>query len=280
MCRVSLLVSHEAYFCVSIAVESCHNSRMEPLPLNNDFEPLARPKPGVLIAVEGIDGAGKTTQVEFLERVLIKIGVAFTRSKEPTDGIWGRKVRESAKNGRLPLAEELEAFVEDRKEHLRDKIFPALRAGHVVVLDRYFYSTIAYQGSRGGDLDAIAKQMREFAPEPDVVLLLDVPAGVGISRVADSRGDTPNAFEQKGALEAARRAFLDLAATSKNVAKIDASPDVKTVSRRVFDVLFDGVMKEKYCAKPWGCDELICGYRFNRECSFVEFRALAYKLLK
>jgi dTMP kinase len=65
------------------------------------------------------------------------------RSKEPTDGPWGQKIRQSAQTGRMSVEDELHAFTEDRKEHVRDLILPALTAGKAVVLDRYFYSTIA-----------------------------------------------------------------------------------------------------------------------------------------
>ena len=64
---------------------------------------------------------------------------------------WGRKIRESATTGRMTLADELEAFVQDRQQHIRELILPSLQAGKVVILDRYFYSTIAYQGARGAD---------------------------------------------------------------------------------------------------------------------------------
>lgn len=65
MCRVSLLVSHEAYFCVSIAVEPCHNGHMDHLPLNNGVDPLAKLNPDDL----AVESAGKTTQVDFLDRI-------------------------------------------------------------------------------------------------------------------------------------------------------------------------------------------------------------------
>src|SRR5688572_19594551 len=84
---------------------------------------------GILVAVEGIDGAGKTTQVRMLEERLRLAGMDVVASKEPTDGKWGRKVRQSATTGRLPLEEETEAFVEDRKEHVANLVVPSLEAG-------------------------------------------------------------------------------------------------------------------------------------------------------
>lgn len=84
------------------------------------------PATGILIAVEGIDGAGKTTQVEFLCRALASVDEIVTRSKEPTDGPHGRRLRESAKNGRMAPHDELATFIEDRREHVEAVIRPAL----------------------------------------------------------------------------------------------------------------------------------------------------------
>lgn len=238
-----------------------------------------KPTTGILIAIEGIDGAGKTTQVDFLEQALTRMKVAFTRSKEPTNGPWGQKIRQSAKTGRLPLAEEIEAFVEDRKEHLRGVVYPALEQGNIVVLDRYFFSTIAYQGSRGGDVAVIERQMRAFAPNPDAVILLDVPPDVGIGRISDGRGEEPNAFEDRSNLKGARAVFRDLAEHHANIHLIDATPPARDVSRKIFDILFDGILKEKFCAKSWDCDVLHCGFRHSGDCDWFEFRRRAYALL-
>ena len=83
----------------------------------------------------------------------------------------------------MSLADELHTFVMDRREHVRNVVGPALAAGSVVILDRYFYSTIAYQGEAGGSVETItADMLREF-PVPDVVFLIDVPPAVGLSRV-------------------------------------------------------------------------------------------------
>src|SRR5262245_17040505 len=135
---------------------------------------------GIFIVLEGIDGAGKTTQTNNLCAFLDTAGEPYLRSKEPTDGPWGQKIRRSATNGRMTLQEELTAFIEDRKEHLREKIIPALSDGETVILDRYLYSTIAYQGSRGGDVSQIAPKVLADAREPDIVLLLDVSPAIGI----------------------------------------------------------------------------------------------------
>src|SRR6266550_1777 len=109
------------------------------------------PPPGFLLVLEGIDGAGKSTLLHKLAEYCAGRGLAVVVSKEPTDGPWGRKLRESAQSGRLSLEEELELFLKDRAEHVKGLILPALSEGKVVLLDRYYLSTAAYQGARGAD---------------------------------------------------------------------------------------------------------------------------------
>jgi len=198
---------------------------------------MKRTDPGILIAFEGIDGAGKTTQVELLTQHFVAAGRSVIRSKEPTDGVWGQKIRTSAKTNRMTLKDELNAFIEDRKEHLRDKILPALAKGQVVILDRYFYSTIAYQGSRGGEVEAITAQMLASAPEPDIVFLIDVAPEVGLARIRQGRGEVPNAFETLANLQAVRAVFLALAKKFANIATIDGTATAEEVHQAVVQQL-------------------------------------------
>src|SRR3954465_15806456 len=88
---------------------------------------------GLLVAFEGIDGAGKTTQARRLRALLDQQGLAVLSTKEPTGGPWGVKIRGSAREGRLSAAAELEAFLEDRREHVAKELAPALSAGTVVI---------------------------------------------------------------------------------------------------------------------------------------------------
>jgi dTMP kinase len=187
--------------------------------------------PGVLIAVEGIDGAGKTTQVRLLALALERLGELVVTSKEPTDGPWGRKIRESAAKGRLSLDEELTAFVNDRIEHVRNLIQPALADGKTVILDRYFYSTIAYQGSRGRDIGQLKASMEKIAPLPDVVFLLDVSPAEGIRRISESRNERPNEFEKIETLTRVREAFN--AIPEPRIARIDGGRPVDEVHEAV-----------------------------------------------
>ena len=190
---------------------------------------------GLLIAVEGIDGAGKTSVAALLAQYCGERGIACALSKEPTSLKWGRELRRSASTGRLTLEDELALFRKDREMHVAGTIRPALEQRHVVIVDRYYWSTAAYQGARGADPAAIIADHESFAPRPDVFLLLDVPVEQGLERIR-RRGDEPNAFEKASALEKARHIFLDLAASSPGHSlRVDASASVRDVSRRCLE---------------------------------------------
>jgi dTMP kinase len=167
------------------------------------------PPRGLLIVVEGIDGAGKSTVVKRLEKLFLKKKKPVVLSREPTNGPWGRKLRESAQTGRLSLEDELDLFIRDRREHVETLIEPALAAGKSVILDRYYFSTAAYQGARGADPEAVLQENERFAPQPDLVLLLDVAPSDGRARIR-ARGDQPDGFEGSDYLAQVREVFLSI----------------------------------------------------------------------
>ncbi|HEU5125996.1 MAG TPA: dTMP kinase [Verrucomicrobiae bacterium] len=165
--------------------------------------------PGFLIAIEGIDGAGKTTQAQWVQDALMARKIRVIRTKEPTTGQWGQVLRDSALTGRLSLEEEVEAFLKDRREHVETKILPALRDGQVVIVDRYYFSNMAYQGARGMSPSEIQSRNETFAPEPDLLVLLDIEPKIGLNRIR-TRGDRANHFEKTGTLRKAREIFLSI----------------------------------------------------------------------
>lgn len=175
-----------------------------------DSQTAAGTPRGLFIVIEGIDGTGKSTQARRLADWLVSQGREVVLSREPTDGPWGRKLRESAASGRLSPAEELQYFLSDRRQHVEETIAPALAAGKVVILDRYYFSTMAYQGARGFDPAEIRRMNEEFAPVPDVLLILDLDVDNAHQRIG-SRGDSANEFEKRESLERCREVFLSLA---------------------------------------------------------------------
>jgi dTMP kinase len=184
-----------------------------------------------LIVIEGIDGTGKSTQARRLAAWLEARGRTTVVSREPTDGPWGRKLRESAATGRLSAEDELAYFLRDRREHVERLIAPGLAAGKVVILDRYYFSTMAYQGSRGLDPAAIRRANEEFAPVPDLLLVLDLDVDHALARIG-GRGDTANAFEKRDSLERCQAVFRSLAG-EPFVRFIDTSASEEEVHRMI-----------------------------------------------
>jgi dTMP kinase len=222
---------------------------------------------GFLIVVDGIDGAGKTTQVEALRQSLTQVGQTPVVSKEPTDGPWGQKIRDSAVSGRMPPDEELAAFVQDRTDHVTQTILPALIGGRIVILDRYYYSTIAYQGCRGADIETLERDMEARFPVPDLTLILDIDPALSIFRIHHSRKETPNEFEKMEGLTKARAIFRQLKGDHVHI--LDGSLSVRALRGEILDLVIDGPLKAKRCAKSYGCDDIYhCSFRLTHSCEW------------
>lgn len=168
---------------------------------------VMRLKKGLLIVFEGIDGAGKSTQARLLLRKLRALGCEVVSFREPTRGKWGRAIKRMAKTaGSLTPKEELDLFVRDRRENVRKNLKPALAAKKVVILDRYYFSTIAYQGAKGIDPVYIRRLNERFAVKPDLVFILDIAAGRGLGRIR-KRKRKDLLFERERYLARVRRIF-------------------------------------------------------------------------
>jgi dTMP kinase len=165
---------------------------------------------GALVVFEGIDGAGKTTQAHRLVESLRKAGWDALYTKEPTDGPWGKKIRRSAESERMPMEEELAAFLADRREHVADLLAPALADGTIVACDRYYFSTAAYQGARGADPAEILRTNEAFAPAPDLLVYVDTPIDLAMARI-QTRGLGKNSFENVEALKRSAAIFASIA---------------------------------------------------------------------
>ena len=162
----------------------------------------------MLINLEGIDGCGKSTQSQFFMDKFENDNEKTIMLKEPTNGKYGQKLWNML-SGKIEATTEeiLELFVLDRKEHVNQKIKPALDQGKIVLMDRYYYSTMAYQSAAGIDVSRIRRD-NEFAPKPDIVLIFDLPADLAMKRVRSH--SVADVFEKEEHLEKVRKAYLNL----------------------------------------------------------------------
>lgn len=190
-------------------------------------------KKGVLIVFEGTDGTGKSTQLQLLSRYLRDKGYPVITTREPTEGQYGLKIRELYVNrSKYSQEEELELFLADRREHVHELLTPALEQGKIILCDRYFLSTAAYQGARGFDPENIL-QLNHFAPNPDLALLFQVPLDTGLKRITSGRGDVPNDFEQRESLDHVAAIFASI--KRPYIQTIDSTGSIEEVHRMVIE---------------------------------------------
>ena len=185
---------------------------------------------GRLIAFEGLDGCGKTTQIARLADLLRKAGHDPVVTAEPTDGEYGRRIRAMVR-GSAPAvapAEELRWFVEDRREHVTRCIAPALAAGRPVLTDRYFLSTVAYQGANGLDAEQILLDSEAEFPIPDLVLLLELDVATALARIHSRGRERESAFEVRERLERVAQIFRSIERTW--ITRLDASASEDAVA--------------------------------------------------
>ncbi len=182
---------------------------------------------GLLIVFEGIDGTGKSTQLELLAEELRRRAYPVVTTREPTSGPYGQEIRKLYRDrADCSPAEELQLFIEDRRQHVREVLKPALEAGNIVLCDRYYLSTVAYQGANGFAVEELLAQ-NSFAPEPDLTLLFQAPLSLGISRITGERGDILNDFEKAETLAKVAEIFNSL--EHRSIRKIDATGSISTV---------------------------------------------------
>ena len=203
---------------------------------------IDKTRKGILIAIEGIDGTGKSTQVGLLADYLRAIGCTVIETREPTNGPYGKKIRQLfVDRGQCSPEEELELFIEDRRQHVQEVINPALAAGHVVVTDRYYFSTAAYQGAAGHDPDKVFKR-NSFAPEPDMVILLTMTPQASLTRIKELRGDELNDFEQEDQLQKVAALFDSF--HNSCIVRVNADASMNHVGMEI-QAAVDSLLKRK-----------------------------------
>ena len=200
---------------------------------------------GCFIAFEGIDGTGKTTQLQLLAGYLRDRGYRVVTTREPTDSSYGRRIRELyVDRGSCTLEEELDLFIQDRRHHVQTLINPQLAAGNIVLTDRYYFSTAAYQGAAGMDEQEIFIR-NSFAPEPDLVMLLTMDPEVSIERIRQGRGEELNDFEQLDQLRKVASRFATFHFSC--IRHIDAAKDQDQVQERIQHIV-SAYLEDDECA--------------------------------
>ncbi len=165
-------------------------------------------KEGYLIVIEGLDGSGKTTQAKKLKDYLESKGYSVVLLKEPTDGPKGQQIRMRLENGNVDQFELMRLYAEDRYDNVTNNIIPALNRGKIVIVDRYVPSSLVYQSIDGPTLEQIL-EANEFAPIPDMVIIIDIAEEEAIKRMR-SENKKRDAFERKEFLKKVKEKYLTL----------------------------------------------------------------------
>ncbi len=195
-------------------------------------------KRGVFLVLEGVEGSGKTTQRGLLVEWLERQGLPYTATREPGGTAIGEAVRRILlESGHVSERSELLLFLAARAAVVADVVRPALAAGRVVVADRYELSTLAYQGhGRGLDLGEVrsANRLATGGLVADLTVVLDVPAGVGLSRLADRPGG-PDRIEGEGEPFLARvaEAYRLLSNQEPGVVRVDGTRTAAQVHEEI-----------------------------------------------
>jgi dTMP kinase len=208
---------------------------------------------GRFVTLEGGEGAGKTTQAEQLAAALTAAGIPTVRTREPGGAPGSELLRGILLEGPIswsPRAETLLHFAA-RAEHVARTIDPALAAGQWVVCDRFYDSTMAYQGyGQGADPAFIQAQIDLIGLRPDLTLVLDVPDAVAVERRRGRGGAVDRYERQDAAFHARVRAgFRAIAAAEpERCVLLDAAAGVRNVHERVMTTI-----QNRFClALPQG----------------------------
>ena len=195
------------------------------------------PAKGLLIAFEGIDGAGKSTQASAVSEKLNALGYDSIYLREPTHGPYGMRLRQLMIAGRDSVSpeEEFRLFLADRQEDVELNIAPALSRGAIVCVDRYYISSMAYQGALGLDPEYIRRENEKIAPRPNLVLYFWLPVEEAVGRIRKSRRGGQNLFEVEAYQRRVSQVFDSI--TNPPLVRLDATTEPKSLTDQATELI-------------------------------------------
>ena len=195
---------------------------------------------GYFISFEGIDGSGKSTQIQRLANFLRSLSFDIVVTREPGGSVGGEEIRKLLLQGdvdRWSAETEILLFTAARRDHLERIILPAMKNGQIVICDRFTDSTRMYQGMRGPKLKKLVDMLDKevIGHDPDLTILIDIDPEIGLRR-AKSRKTVEERFEDFGLelQKKMRKGFLDLSKQfSSRISVIDGLQSEDKVSKEI-----------------------------------------------
>lgn len=192
----------------------------------------------MFVSFEGIDGCGKSTQVNLLVKYLEEKGIPYIKVREPGGTHLGERIRELLINQEMCARSELLLFLASRAQLVESVIKPALKNGKIVIADRFAHSSVAYQGC-GRELGSeTVKILNDFATDktyPDIVFYIDVPVDVAMERMKNQHKDRIEK-EGKEFWESIRNCYLKMAKENENFVIIDGTRTIEEIHREIVKV--------------------------------------------
>ena len=190
-------------------------------------------KRGLFICIEGLDKSGKTTQSTLLVESLCRKGYCAIYTSEPSDGEIGNFIRRFILNRKERVHGVVEAllFAADRAEHTETIIKPNLKEGKIVISDRYLFSSLAYQGAAGIDINWI-KKINKAAIKPDLAIYIDVPVDVILHRCQGRK----SVMEHRKIQEKVREIYMKMVYSGELIL-VDGNKPVEEVSEEIEEIV-------------------------------------------
>lgn len=193
--------------------------------------------PGKFIVIEGLDGSGKSAQIELLVSFLKDMGKEVILTKEPTiDSKVGRKIKKVLKGEiKIDSLELQKLYVQDRKEHLENKVIPALKEEKFVVSSRYAFSTFAYGASDSLNVDLLIKMNERFLL-PNLTIIIDVSPESCVKRI-EGRGELKELFEKKEKLIKVNEFYKKIPEMFENVIMVNGERTIPEVFEEIKSIV-------------------------------------------
>lgn len=214
-------------------------------PLNSLFSDiLTMPNDkGKFIVIDGIDGCGKSTQVNAIAHYLKEKNIPYYTTAEPSIGKYGLLFRENLKNKNVNAIEDALIIALDRYKHCMNEIIPKINQGITVICDRYIDSSIAYQtvqGKEEGISEGWVKTLNRYIIKPDLVIILDVPIEIALKRI-EGRNGIKEKFEKKEMLIEIRKKFLEICSIQRkkenNYCLVNCSDNIEKCTQNLIPII-------------------------------------------